>query len=109
MKALLLSICLALCACVETYTPGIVQYGTVEYCDPELGCRSITGDYYYDTNGVLYYYDSTFTAWIGPGSYYVGGRFYPGHPVGYNGYYHNYGSYHNRDLNNRGGGGGHRR
>lgn len=96
MKLIVIGL-LALVACVETMSPYAVSYGTAEYCDP-MGCREITGNYFYNTNGVLYYYDGTFGAWIGNSGYYIGNRYYNGHPIGYANYYHNYGYQHNRDV-----------
>lgn len=119
MKKFLLALiaCLGLSGCVVEgydYPPGAYSNGTVEFCD-DYGCRYVTGQYYYDSAGVLFYWDSHFGCWMGPHGYWHGGVFYHGFHPGYHGWYHG-GWYHAPHYYNGGhyhynGGhyGGHRR
>ena len=57
------------------------------FCD-DYGCREVCSSYYYDSAGVMYYWDPHFGVWIGPHGYYHGGVFYHGYYPGYHVYYH---------------------
>ena len=92
MKKFLLGLilCLGLTGCyVEgyDYAPGAYSTGSVEFCD-DYGCRFVTAPYYYDSAGVLFYWDAHFGCWIGPHGYWRGGAFYHGFYPGYHGWYH---------------------
>lgn len=115
MKSLLLALvaCIGLSGCVAEEVayadpPGQYRNGTVEFCD-DYGCRYVNGQYYYDSAGVLFYWDANFGCWIGPHGYWYGGAFHPGFHPGYHGfyhrgYYHGSGGYHG---GSHGGGGFH--
>jgi hypothetical protein len=96
MKLLLSILCaLSLAACVSEYPTG-VRYGTVEFCEDSINCRYITGNYYYNGDGVMYYYDTAFNAWIGPNGYWLGGLYYSGYYPGLRSYYGDRGVYYHR-------------
>lgn len=115
MKAILIALCLSLCACFADFdtvvNPGVIHYGTFEFCDAEGQCRNVDGRYYYNNEGEIVYYDGVFGVWISPRGYWVGGIYRPGF---YPGYYNHYQGhfYHRGGGGFRGGyhgGGGHRR
>jgi hypothetical protein len=115
--ALAACLCLSGCMIEPAYADPVGPYsnGTVEFCD-DYGCRYVTGQYYYDSAGVLFYWDTGFGCWIGPHGYWRGGVFFHGYYPGYHnfyhgGYYHGFhgGGYHGGGhYGGHGGHGGHR-
>jgi len=121
MKSLFLALiaCFALSGCVisPAYADPVGPYsnGTVEFCD-DYGCRYVNAPYYYDSAGILFYWDVGFHSWIGPHGYWHGGSFYHGYYPGYHNFYHggyyhgfhgSYGGYHGGGFHGGFHGGGH--
>jgi len=91
MKKILLALaaCFSLSGCVDDPPPvrsPVYNVGTIEYCD-YYGCRYVTSSYYYDSSGVLFYWDVNLGCWIGPRGYWRGGVFYSGFHPRYNRFY----------------------
>jgi hypothetical protein len=103
-----LMVALLLTSCVAYAEPEpIVVNNCVEYCD-DYGCREVCAPHYY-YQGVVYYWDTHFSCWIGPHGYYHGGIFYHGYYPGYRGYFGHGGGFHGHGGGHFGGGhGGHR-
>jgi hypothetical protein len=86
---LVLVACFGLAGCAEESfyagPPAAVTSGSVEFCD-DWGCRMVNAPYYY-ADGEVVYWDTYFSAWIGPRNYWYAGMWHPGWIGGYHGYY----------------------
>ena len=92
MKYFLFSLIMILSGCTEYVidpsNPNIAyQYGCTTVCD-DYGCREVCNVQYYETPDGVVYWDTHFSAWIGPHGYWWHGSYYRGGFPRYHEYYH---------------------
>lgn len=73
---------------IDPFNPNIAyQYGCTTICD-DYGCRELCNVQYYETPDGVVYWDTHFSAWIGPHGYWWHGSYYRGGFPRYHEYYH---------------------
>jgi hypothetical protein len=94
-KLMMLLIAVMMVGCVPM---GPADYphsrGDVLFCQSENACIELTTDYYYTSDGELFYYDPYFMAWVGQSGSWVNGLWYAGPVPGLYAHYYGLGLWH---------------
>jgi hypothetical protein len=94
MIAVLVAVCLSGCWPASSPYDYAHSHGDVLFCQSENECIELTTDYYYTSDGQLFYYDPFFMAWVSDTGSWVNGLWYPGPVPGLYAHYLGLGLWH---------------